>query len=177
MYPPIGNLTPNVHFLVDDPPDVVHLFHVGPSVHLVCQKWRKEVTCPKFPSIKQRRFKARAPVRIFRQRLNNTTPVEDCDDNNVKHQKHSHTARPSSSTTSPTTSTQIPTTPSKPYANKFSVLITPPPIWLPWTALLNRPTLWITPPTCLRASWMASNPTRSPCIKHLFSNLQCLTGN
>jgi hypothetical protein len=34
MDPPIGDLTLNVQFLVDDPLDVVHLFHRGPFVHM-----------------------------------------------------------------------------------------------------------------------------------------------
>jgi hypothetical protein len=29
----IGDLTPNVQFLVDDSSDVVHVFHRGPSIH------------------------------------------------------------------------------------------------------------------------------------------------
>jgi len=45
MYSAIDNLTPNVQFLVD-PPDVVHLFHFGPSVHMPIVLDGKQRTWP-----------------------------------------------------------------------------------------------------------------------------------
>lgn len=34
MYLPIGILTPNVYFLVDDSPEVISVCHRGPSIHM-----------------------------------------------------------------------------------------------------------------------------------------------
>jgi hypothetical protein len=60
MYPPIGNLTPNVLFLVDDLPEVVSVCHRGPSVHMpvildgnrvMCSAWSHltRFTSPNYP--------------------------------------------------------------------------------------------------------------------------------
>jgi hypothetical protein len=45
MYPPIGNLTPNVQFLVDDPSEVVSVCHREPSVHMPVILDKNCVTC------------------------------------------------------------------------------------------------------------------------------------
>jgi hypothetical protein len=45
MYPLIGNLMPNVQFLVDDPPEVVYVCHRGPSVHMPVILYGNRVTC------------------------------------------------------------------------------------------------------------------------------------
>jgi hypothetical protein len=45
MYLPIGNLTPNVYFLVDDPLEVVFVCHRGPSVHMPVILDENRVTC------------------------------------------------------------------------------------------------------------------------------------
>lgn len=45
MYPPISNLTPNIYFLVDDPPKIVSVCHHGPSVHMPVILDGNRVTC------------------------------------------------------------------------------------------------------------------------------------
>jgi len=45
MYPPIGNLTPNVYFLVDDLLEVVSVCHRGPSVNMPVILDGNRVTC------------------------------------------------------------------------------------------------------------------------------------
>jgi hypothetical protein len=45
MYPHIGDLTPNVQKLIDDPHDVKNTCQSRPSVHLLVTLDEKEVTC------------------------------------------------------------------------------------------------------------------------------------
>jgi len=44
-YPLIGELTPNVPILVDDPPELANLSQLIPSVHLVINFDGKTITC------------------------------------------------------------------------------------------------------------------------------------